>query len=122
MNSTIGYLRKFLSETIINIYTISDEILYKVYPREVKLIESILEDVRRTCVTWSVEDFEGRAEERKGENWRDFYDESKFEEALESMIHHHDAEYGITWDSVDYYLDEMCTKKEVEEEVEDEVL
>ena len=117
--TTIKYLRQYLSETIINVDSISDEILLKVYPREVRLIEQIIEDVRRTSVTWSVEDFEGRAEEKKGENWRDFYDETKFEDALESMIHHHDAEYGITWDSIDYYLDEMCIKKKEEEDNEE---
>lgn len=116
--TTIEYLRQYLSKSIINIDTISDEILIKVFPREVQLIENILEDVRRTSITWSVEDFEDRAEEKKGENWRDFYDETKFEDALESMIHHHDAEYGITWDSIDYYLDEMCIRKEEEDDEE----
>lgn len=116
--TTIEYLRQYLSKSIINIDTISDEILIKVFLREVQLIEDVLEDVRRTSITWSVEDFEGRAEEKKGENWRDFYDETKFEDALESMIHHHDAEYGITWDSIDYYLDEMCIRKEEEDDEE----
>lgn len=94
----------------------------------------------KAAIWWSVEDFAGMAEQlfevmtyydenspesvkerakrilSTCKDWKDYYDESKFEEALDSMIHHHDAEYGITWESIKYYLDEMCIKKEEENE------
>jgi len=38
------------------------------------------------------------------------YDPDKFQYALEMMIHKHDAGIGITWDTVDIYLDEYCLK------------
>lgn len=93
----------------------------------------------KVAVWWSVEDFAGMAEQlfevmtyysenspesvkerakkilSTCKNWKDYYDESKFEEALDRMIHKHDAEYGITWESIKYYLNEMCVKKEQEE-------
>ena len=112
----IDYLREYLGIHFVK--NVPDEVLIKVYGKEYNLIQRILEDIGKCAVIWSVEDFECRAEEKKGENWRDFYDETKFEDALESMIHHHDAEYGITWGSVDFYLDEMCIKKEEEDDEE----
>ena len=36
------------------------------------------------------------------------YDRSKFSLALERMDHDHDCNNGITWDTIDYYLDEYC--------------
>lgn len=59
-------------------------------------------------ITWGVDDFEARAGEIKGPNWKDFYDEDKFQEALEDMISNHDANNGINWDTIDYYLYDIC--------------
>jgi len=86
----------------------------------------------QACVVWSVEDFESQAKNR-WENfttdtvvngkvaWKashpnatkmeDVYDPEKFEYALHSMVERHDAEYGITWDTVDIYLDDHCMKE-----------
>jgi hypothetical protein len=61
-------------------------------------------------IYWSVIDFQYRAEKLKGENWREFYNEEEFENALATMCDKHDANIGITWDSIDYYLDYMCKK------------
>ena len=66
-------------------------------------------------LTWSVEDFEAEAERLVGENWKDIYDESKFEDALFEMIDNHDAEWGITWSSVAFYLNQYCKKEEENE-------
>ena len=66
-------------------------------------------------LTWSVEDFEAEAEILVGKNWKDIYDESKFEYALFEMIDNHDAEWGINWSSVAFYLNEYCKKKEENE-------
>ena len=98
-------------------------------------------DPYKAAIWWSVEDFAGMAEQLfevmtyYGENsptsvqerakrilstcrnWKDYYDESKFEEALDRMIHKHDAEYGITWESIKYYLNEMCVKEEQKEDI-----
>lgn len=60
-------------------------------------------------ISWSVDDFEGRAAEREGENlWHYKYDRTKFQDALDTMISKHDASIGINWDVIDYYLDEYC--------------
>ena len=66
-------------------------------------------------LTWSVEDFEAEAERLVGENWKDIYDESKFEDALFEMIDNHDAEWGISWNSVAFYLNQYCKKEEENE-------
>ena len=66
-------------------------------------------------LTWSVEDFEAEAERLVGENWKDIYDESKFEYYLFEMIDNHDAECGISWSSVAFYLNQYCKKEEENE-------
>lgn len=62
------------------------------------------------CVVWSVDDFEHRAKYWE-EDEPDKYDRSKFEAALHQMIHKHDATLGISWDTIDFWLDEMCKKE-----------
>jgi hypothetical protein len=66
-------------------------------------------------IYWSVEDFENQAKQRydihlkdypKAETWEDVYDKETFEDALESMIDNHDCNYGISWETVNFYLDE----------------
>lgn len=51
-------------------------------------------------ILWSPEDMQERA--------KDGYDFEMSEEdaisALEDMIHHHDCNYGITWQTVDEYV------------------
>lgn len=56
------------------------------------------------AIIWSVEDFEAMAIEREGDNWEKVYDKTKFPDALHNMIRKHDAEYGITWESIKCYL------------------
>ena len=55
-------------------------------------------------------DFECRAEGLEEGNWEKVYDKTKFQAALDRMIDQHDATIGITWDTIDYYLDEYCKK------------
>lgn len=61
-------------------------------------------------VIWSVEDFAHKAKElqqkRPERNYK--FDESKYEHALSEMIRKHDANLGITWDTVEIYLLEHC--------------
>ena len=82
------------------------------------------EEKDKRSMVWSVDDFIIQAE-NNWENtkksfgdiykdatcWQDVYDESKFQNALYEMIRKHDANYGITWDTIDFYLDEYCLKK-----------
>ena len=88
---------------------------------EVVSLDFALELVKELCdqlansVTWGVEDFEQRAMENcdceeNNETWKETYDEGKFKKALSEMIRQHDCNNGITWDTINYYLDEYCKK------------
>lgn len=63
---------------------------------------------------WTVEDFEHRAAEleKDTEGGKPLYDTNKFEGALHSMVDNHDANLGITWNTIDFWLDEMCLLEE----------
>ena len=61
------------------------------------------------CIIWSVDDFIQIAMNKEGNKWKEIYDESLFENALDNMINKHDANYGITWETVNYYL-ENCKR------------
>jgi hypothetical protein len=88
----------------------------------------------QNSVNWSVTDFEERAIERELDEMEEsnpelhkqitysethipippqyvLFDRSKFKTALATMIRKHDANNGITWDTIDYYLDEHCSKR-----------
>lgn len=74
------------------------------------------EEKDKRSIVWSVDDFITQAEQSfskyiEARCWQDIYDESKFQNALYEMIRKHDANYGITWDTVNFYLDEYCLKK-----------
>jgi len=71
---------------------------------------SIVQQLQSNSITWSVEDFESRAEDMEGEDWRKIYDEDEFENALSAMMDSHDCNSGITWDTVTYYLNSICKK------------
>jgi len=87
------------------------------------------EEKDKRSIVWSVEDFISQAESRwelvaflptnsiyqNATKWQDVYDESMFENALYEMIRKHDCNNGITWDSINFYLDEYCLKKEKDE-------
>lgn len=68
-------------------------------------------------IYWSVEDFEGVADRLFCElqndnpkefenfnNWEQFYDKSLFPQMLEQMIKNHDANEGITWQTIEFYV------------------
>ena len=63
------------------------------------------------CVHWTAEDFEMRARDIADDEWDEVYDKTKFQDALENMLRHHDAEIGITWETVRVYLNEYCRKE-----------
>ena len=94
------------------------------------ITNSCIEDISNVgtgSITWTVADFESKAEElfyyykeidkehdknilEDCKSWEDYYDKNKFLNALEEMIHDHDCDIGITWYTVGYYLDTMCRK------------
>lgn len=83
------------------------------------------EEKDKRSIVWSVDDFIQQAMKRweivaflptnsiyqNTTKWQDVYDESMFENALYEMIRKHDANYGITWETINFYLDEYCLKK-----------
>lgn len=93
------------------------EKLTYVSPKILAILLCYFNDIMSKCIEWSIEDFEQRAKELENAN-TDFetdeqvyipeYDRSKFEQALLDMIHKHDRNLGITWNTIDYYLDEWC--------------
>jgi hypothetical protein len=70
----------------------------------------MIEDIQSRSITWSVDDFQSRAEDIEGEDWRKVYDEDAFEDALIDMINSHDCNHGITWETIDSYLHTHCKK------------
>jgi hypothetical protein len=67
------------------------------------------EKLRNEAVIWSVEDFEQQAIDYEENHCYGLqvFDRRKFQEALNTMIRKHDATIGITWDTIDCYL-EQC--------------
>ena len=63
-------------------------------------------------VLWHIDDFEQQAQVAEEPTGLMLFDRTKFQEVLESMIQHHDCNIGITWDTIDFYLDEYCLLKE----------
>lgn len=65
-------------------------------------------------ITWSVEDIRGRAEEQAewfGQSIEERFDTSKFEVVLDQMIRKHDCNIGISWDTIDVFLDMYAKRK-----------
>lgn len=58
-------------------------------------------------IWWHTDDFVARTQYMDKE---DLYDPMNYEYALAIMLKKHDANVGITWDTIDYYLDEFCRK------------
>ncbi|MDD4972203.1 MAG: hypothetical protein PHT07_22475 [Paludibacter sp.] len=65
-------------------------------------------------ISWSTDDFVIRAKEvfdnNRFKSWEEQYDESQFAGALDLIAKNHDANDGINWFTIDYYLNEMCLK------------
>ncbi|ALN97149.1 hypothetical protein BOX09_gp38 [Flavobacterium phage Fpv1] len=77
-----------------------------------KVIELVENDYypKSRSISWSVEDLKHQAENLKGFSPDLDFDETKFEEVLEMIIHKHDANIGINWDVIQIYLMEHCKK------------
>jgi len=103
------------------------------YIKEDHVDEIAQSQTNKESIKWSLEDFLYRAldmEEphltdpnveycdismKDASNYLQKYDPVKFQEALELMINKHDATIGITWDTIDFYLDEYCLKEKLNE-------
>lgn len=68
-------------------------------------------DFKSRSIEWSVADFQAWAMDTYGKGkWKKIYDPSKFQYALETMIKQHDCTIGITWETIDYYLNQYCCR------------
>jgi Cys-tRNA synthase (O-phospho-L-seryl-tRNA:Cys-tRNA synthase) len=75
-----------------------------------KLLEEF-EQYKKESVKWSIEDFTEYDYPTYTIN------KEQAQEALERMIHKHDASLGINWDTIEYYITEYGTlKSEIMEE------
>lgn len=108
----VGFLKKvgFGNIKSLDLFSYSEKLLYHLKDGRTAMIALL--DPGSNYISWSVYDFEIRAIERTDEDaWKEYYDESKFQEALDMMIEKHDASVGINWDTIDYYLEEYCQVK-----------
>ena len=64
-------------------------------------------------VYWHIDDFEMKATSLEEGELKPIYDRTKFQDSLVNMIRQHDACLGITWDTIEVYLDEYCLIVEV---------
>ena len=63
-----------------------------------------------TAIIWKEEHFEQKAKELEKEGGHAMFDRSKFLPALYEMIKNHNRDEGITWQTVEYYLNEFCIR------------
>ena len=84
---------------------------------EIRLVEHYRNGYRG--IYWHVEDFEQQAQIKEDAAIDvdpnielPLYDRDFFQDALERMIYKHDANEGINWYTIDYYLDSYCKIKE----------
>lgn len=62
------------------------------------------------AIIWTVADFEFKARELEREAIGSIYDRKTFEDTLVKMIENHNKEQGITWKTVEFYLNKYCKK------------
>ncbi len=80
------------------------------YRKAFKALEIEFAQYKKESVKWSIEDFLDY--EKPG--WT--ITKEQAQEALEQMIHKHDASIGITWDSIEHYYEQYGLKDIIEEE------
>ena len=112
LNNIEGRLQQS-NKALDSFYDNDDLVGARYIKKEIEVIESIKKMIQErtegmSYIGWSVEDFRHRALE---EDNSIIYDASKFQNALDIMIKEHDANIGITWETVDVYLNEYCVKE-----------
>lgn len=73
------------------------------YQQKYEQLLAEFEQYKKESVKWSVEDFLDHEQDEY------VISKEQAQEALEKMIHDHDCGYGITWDTVEYYISEFGT-------------
>ncbi|MET3536769.1 hypothetical protein [Chryseobacterium limigenitum] len=63
-----------------------------------------------TAIIWKAEHFEKKAKELEHKSSKELYDRSLLEKALYEMIKNHNRDEGISWSTVEYYLNAFCKK------------
>ena len=78
------------------------------------IVQDELRKKANECISWSEIDFEQQARQAcdGSDTWDQYYNKDMFGQVLCDMIQNHDASIGITWDTIDYYLDVYCKIKE----------
>ena len=59
-------------------------------------------------VSWCIEDMEELAQQYEEDEGEVLYDRTQFAFALKEAIDNHDANYGISWDTLAWYLSDYC--------------
>ena len=73
-----------------------------------KILDAINPDIY--TISWCVEDMEHLAKQYEDDDT--LYDREEFAYALEMAIDNHDANYGVSWDTLYHYLEEYCRIEE----------
>lgn len=76
------------------------------YKEKYEALLKEFEQYKRESIKWSVEDFTSL--EVDGQQ----ISEENAQFALDDMIHHHDCNNGITWDTVEYYFSQYSEEAE----------
>ena len=63
-----------------------------------------------TAIIWKVEHFALKAKELEQNSGNKLYDRTLFQKALYEMIKNHNRDEGISWSTVEYYLNAFCKK------------
>jgi hypothetical protein len=74
------------------------------YKKEYYALKEEFEQWKMESVKWSIEDFTSYPGYKISKR--------RAQQALEHMIHKHDAEFGISWTEVEFYLDMYGTNLE----------
>lgn len=80
------------------------------WKKKYRKLQKEFEQWKKESIKWSVEDF--TTLEVDGYEISD----QQAQEALEDMIHHHDCTIGITWDTLNYYLEQYGKQVETGKE------
>lgn len=78
--------------------------LYKL-KAQLKKVQKEFEQYKKESIRWCWEDFTYRAEEIGYK-----CSKKKAQELVEQMIRKHDANLGINWYTLDYYIETNCKK------------
>ncbi len=84
--------------------------------KEIVAILDEYEERMKGCIEWSKEDMIGQAAQAQNP-WE--MDEDTAQAALEDMIDNADCSLGVSWDTVDYYVQKHRPAEEEEEDESD---